>query len=141
MFDTLSPPSVALLSGATLIWLLCWSADVTSTVRGIRRAGGNMSWESNPVARFLMRRLSLPGALVVLFGLEASLVWLHWVVAAYPLVVEPSVWVSALVGLVLVIGGLGHALAAWSNHTGRVAPVLLPILRFYVRMGRRMGVG
>ena len=140
MFDTLSPSSVALLSGATLTWILCWAADVTSTVRGIRKAGGNVSWESNPVARFFMQRLSMAGALGVLFGIEASLVGLHWVVAAYPLVVESSVWVSAGVALVLVVQGLAHALAAWSNHTGRVARVLVPMIRLYGWMGRRMGV-
>ena len=140
MFDTLSPPSIALLTSASCFWLLCWSADVTSTVRGIRRAGGNVSWESNPVARLLMQRLSLPGALVALFFVEASLVWLHWVVAAYPLVMAPSVGFTALVALVLVLQSAAHALAAWSNHTGRVVPVLVPVLRLYGRMGRWMGV-
>ena len=140
MWNTLSQESVLLLAAGTVVWCVGWALDAASTARGIRRLGGNVAHELNPVARWVMERVPLSVALALLFILESLLVALHWVVAAHPIPFEASLGITAVVASFLVIGGVGHALAAWSNHRGRPVAVLLPVIRFYLWLGSRRRV-
>jgi hypothetical protein len=127
-----------LLWTGSVVWCVGWALDAASTYRGIRRMGGNVALELNPVARWVMKRVPLSVALGLLFCAELFLVGLHWAVAATPFPFEASTGITAVVASGLVLGGLGHALAAWSNHRGRPVAVLLPVIRFYLWLGRRL---
>ena len=128
--------TLALLLFGTLVWFAGWTLDVGTTWRGILRAG-TIALERNPLARALFRRFGVRGGFAVLALLEWAIVAAHWGAARLPCPgLSPLATVAACAAS-LATAGVFHALAARANHTGRIAPVLLPILRAYEAMGRR----
>ncbi len=129
------------LSVATLVWCAGWVADVATTVRGLR-ASGSIAMEQNPIARVLLRRLGVAGAFLALGAVEASVVAAHWGVASLggERWWAPSWLTVGSATASLLLSGVAHALAAYGNHRGAVVPVLRPVLRAYVALGRRWRV-
>ncbi len=131
---------------STVVWACGWAADVGTTWRGIAQ-WGSVSAERNPLARALMRRLGVVGAIGVLGALEVVVVGLHWGVAACAPAGAYGVSVALSCPVSLTLGGVAHGLAAWSNHRGEIVAPLRPILRLYdavsawVAKRRRCGVG
>lgn len=129
------------LGTATVVWGVGWALDVTTTVRGIRRAG-SAAWERNPLARWLLARFGAGWAFVVLGGLESFCVAGTWSLA---FATNPG-WIGAsyagLCVAMLALVGVMHTFAAHANATGRLAAPLRPILVVYDaisrgRIGRR----
>jgi hypothetical protein len=54
-----------LLTLSLLALILSKVADIRSTLQGIRRCGGDISWEQNPLARWAMRRWGVPRGIAV----------------------------------------------------------------------------
>jgi hypothetical protein len=127
----LSALSVWILGFATVLFAAGWSLDVATTLRGLRRAGGDLRLEQNPLARVVFARLGVPLGFAALGASEVGLVALHWGLAAHPWPFEHHEAITALVALGPLTAGAGHALAARANLGRGLAPCLRPVLRLY----------
>jgi hypothetical protein len=105
---------ILVLALSLLCLILTKAADVTTTVRGLRRARGALGVEQNPLARRMFRRLDLTRGM--------ALVLLLWALIAAACYV-PAFFAPAWYQAATAAGGGMVAWAQWdvarANHTGR----------------------
>lgn len=103
-----------MLTLSLLALILTKVADIVTTVRGVRRCGGSVSWERNPLARWAMQRWGLGGGIAFVMVLWVLVVALCYVPAWFA-----PLWYQAATAV-------GGSLIAWTqwdvarmNATGR----------------------
>jgi len=106
-------PLNSLLSISLLALILTKIADIVTTVRGIRRAGGGVEWERNPFARWAMRRWGMFGGITFIMLLWALTVALGFI---------PAFFAPLCYQLATAVAGFVIACAQWDvarmNATG-----------------------
>lgn len=105
---------VAALLISLLALILTKVADIVTTLRGIRRSGGSVQWEQNPLARKAMLRWG------PLSGIAAVMVlWSLIIFACY----APAFFAPAWYQIATAVGGFAIAWCQWDvarmNATGR----------------------
>lgn len=126
-----------ILSLCTLPLPFCWSLDVWTTWQGLKRCGHNIELEVNPFARWIFRRLGVPGGFVAFALIEIFIVALHWLYAWQPWPFSPSPAMTWLIGSCILFLAACHALAAWCNHHQRLHPLAVPIFHFFRWLDRK----
>ncbi len=129
--------TLLILSLCTLPLPFCWSLDVWTTWQGLKRCGHNIELEVNPFARWVFRRLGVTRGFVAFGFLELALVALHWLYAYHPYPFSTSLWMTWLIGSMILFLAGGHAIAAWSNHHQRLHPLARPVIRFFRWIDRK----
>jgi len=104
-------------------------ADVVTTVRGIRRAGGEVDLERNPLARGLLRRFGLRGGVALVMT-----AWLGVVALVYGVVWFAPPWYQAAVALV----GFFVAWAQWQVARHNASGQSSAPIRFFERLFARL---
>lgn len=121
-------PLTFLLPLPLVALILTKVAAIVTTVRGIRRAGGSMAWERNPLARWAMKRWGLGGGI--------AFVMLLWVLVV-ALCFIPAFFAPAWYQLATALTGFVIAWAQWDvarmNATGRHSRCARLVLRFFSR--------
>jgi hypothetical protein len=117
-----------LLTLSLLALVLTKIADIVTTVRGVRRCGGSVEWERNPLARWAFRRFGLARGIGFIMGLWA-------VIAA--LAFAPAFFAPGWYQAVTAAGGFLIAWTQWDvarmNATGRHSRFTRWMLAIYER--------
>ena len=127
--DTTFTALATAVAAALAFWAVGWAGDVKTTAVGIARCG--IGLEKNPIARTLFHRFGARAGFAI-FGLVELAIVATFAIAALAAAagdVDVVGYVTALSSI--VVGGLGHLLAAYGNARGRIVGVLVPVLRFY----------
>jgi hypothetical protein len=134
MFSLVDPLLVFFVVGALAFWATGFGADVKTTAACIARHG--VGGEQNPIARALFRRFGPAAGFAIVGALELAIIGTFAVAALAAAVDDVEVVGYASAVGSIVIGGLGHLLAAYGNARGRVVAVLVPVARLYAALDR-----
>ena len=119
---------------AVAFWATGFGADVKTTAAGIARYG--IGLEKNPIARALFRRFGPTAGFAIVGAIELVIIGTFAIAALAAAAGDVDILGYATAVGSIIVGGLGHHLAAYGNARGRVVAVLAPIARLYAALDR-----
>ena len=127
------PLATILLLLSLLALVLSKIADVLTTIRGIRGAGGHATLEKNPLARSLMQRCGLIGGIAVI-----AAIWVVIVVITYISAWFSPPWMQIVTAAVAFLVAYVQSDVARANAGGKQSKLTTQCSRFFDYLRRCM---